>query len=341
MRLDPSRTTMLRRRFEADLYKRFRKLKGAIRELVVKEDAFGLRPTRNAVPQSLGSLTFGPQTPPPELMTNERWRFMTDAEKLEKFDEWLQKQVNRGSIQLHNRPTDRYVRDGYHQGNRRAFEGVREETSIFDEKKLDEKTVRLMFTDIDRLRSLQSRTFTELEGVTNAMAAQMKRVLSDGLIRGDRPERIAQLLNNRVDKIGITRARMIARTEIIRANAEGALDAMERLGISEVRVNVEWTTAEDPCPLCQPLKGVVLRIDQARGLFPRHPNCRCSPVPSDARAYKERIRKAVRRSVEAAKGSGSWEGPDLTKRRSRRKKRRPAFFAQNPRKRRTKKGSRK
>lgn len=69
----------------------------------------------------------------------------------------------------------------------------------------------------------------------------------------------------------------------IRAHAEGQLDSFKTLGVEEVGVAVEWATANDDkvCPKCQSLEGIVLKIDEARGLLPRHPGCRCAWIPAN------------------------------------------------------------
>src|SRR5690606_33704519 len=84
---------------------------------------------------------------------------------------------------------------------------------------------------------------------------------------------IARELNRQID-VGAKRAATIARTEIVRAHNEGALDALEELGVDEIGVMVEWSTAGDNrvCPLCRPLEGVILKTKEAHGMFPRHPN---------------------------------------------------------------------
>jgi SPP1 gp7 family putative phage head morphogenesis protein len=80
-----------------------------------------------------------------------------------------------------------------------------------------------------------------------------------------------------------TRANMIARTETIYAHAEGQLDSFEELNIREVGVMAEWLTAgdEDVCLECEALEGTVMTIEEARGLLPRHPNCRCAWIPAN------------------------------------------------------------
>jgi len=40
------------------------------------------------------------------------------------------------------------------------------------------------------------------------------------------------------------------------------------------------------CPLCQPLEGVVLSVKEARGMIPRHINCRCAWIPAGVGEHK-------------------------------------------------------
>jgi SPP1 gp7 family putative phage head morphogenesis protein len=179
---------------------------------------------------------------------------------------------------------------------------------------------------------LYTRAFTELEGVTAAMDQQMSRILAEGLSQGFGTKKIARNLRNNVTKLTNTRAKAIARTEIVRAHAEGQLDAYVRLGETEVGVMAEWITAGDErvCPECNAMEGVVLTIDEARGTIPRHVNCRCAWIPAD-RVRKEkgqkrgaRKDKAIDKSIQAEAGKNTkkrtkkqikrrstWVGKDL------------------------------
>jgi len=180
------------------------------------------------------------------------------------------------------------------------------------------------------------RSYMDLKGVTEAMATSMHRTLMDGLIQGRGPRDVARELNRSVDGIGKVRARTIARTETIRAHAEGQLDALKNLGVEEVGVMVEWSTAGDDrvCPLCADMEAVVLKIDEARMLIPRHPNCRCAWIPANVGEPtkgqvrgKSRIDSAVDRSVRSekpradsaaqARRLSTWAGADTRVRKRR------------------------
>ena len=84
-------------------------------------------------------------------------------------------------------------------------------------------------------------------------------------------------------------------------------------------VAVEWSTTGDErvCPKCKPLGGMVLKIKEAKGMLPRHPNCRCAWIPANVGETnqgkintKSRILKAIRSSL-AKDRKKTWIGTDL------------------------------
>jgi SPP1 gp7 family putative phage head morphogenesis protein len=167
---------------------------------------------------------------------------------------------------------------------------------------------------IEKTKLLAGRTFNELDGVTADMSLRMSRALTDGLVQGKNPLAIARDLDSVAD-LGAARSRTIARTEIIRAHAEGQLDAFSALGVEDLGVSVEWSTAGDDrvCPRCVPLEGIVVKIDEAKGMLPRHPNCRCAWIPAgvgESPADQKRTQKAVSRAVvKSQKLSTGDDGP--------------------------------
>jgi SPP1 gp7 family putative phage head morphogenesis protein len=268
--IDPSRTTMLRRQWENDLVGRFKIIQQAIAHLIVEQNALG-------------------------ITTNTRWAFQSDAEKLKQFKIWLQIQINQHILSQRqaNSWFSDYVAKAYTKGLNRSFEEVRSlgRSQAYYAKKPDFYSgSRAEFlassfarpVSTNRIELLGSRTYSELKGVTDAMSQHVTRTLVDGMAQGLSPREVAVNLNCDVDGIGIVRARAIARSETIRAHAEGQLDALESLGITHVNVGVEWRTAQDRkvCPTCSRLNGSVLTIQQARGLLPQHPNCRCAWLPA-------------------------------------------------------------
>jgi SPP1 gp7 family putative phage head morphogenesis protein len=109
----------------------------------------------------------------------------------------------------------------------------------------------------------------------------MSTTLANGLAHGKGAGTIARELYKNVSSLSRARAWTIARTEIINAHAEGQLDAFEKLGIEKVGAELEWSTAGDDivCTKCEEMNGEVFTVEEARGMIPLHPNCRCAWIP--------------------------------------------------------------
>lgn len=311
---DPTRTTTLRKKFERELLKRFNQLKREITQLIVEEDAFGIG-TKNLLNTRWEVVGGGI----PVQIYNNRWAGMADSEKVKAFRKWLSERVD--ALLL---PTDelseltesywrQFTREAYGKGLSRAFDTIKRRGSkIAESAAIKFQAAKNQFLELAfggpvaqrKLDILSDRVFSDLKGVTDAMSTNISRELVDGLTKGESPLTVGRNINKQVDKIGKQRATTIARTETIRAHAEGNLDAMEELGISKVSVAVEWSTAGDDrvCPLCEPLNGVEMSISEARGILPRHPNCRCAWIPAEDIGSKRnvsKIRSAIVKSVSA------------------------------------------
>jgi len=227
--------------------------------------------------------------------TQEReFAFLTDAGKLEAFNRWFAAQVAARLIfpdpgTPTNQPwTTEYVESAYRRGLINAYlasqsSGVLQ-TAILGTITQSE-FLRASFGAPEarsKIQLLATRSLESLKGVTAAMAQQMNLILAQGMIDGKGPAAIAREMTRKIAGLTTSRAFTIARTEIINAHAEGQLDAFEKLGVKELGIRAEWVTAGDDrvCPLCAPLEGKTFTVEQARGMLPRHPNCRCSWTPS-------------------------------------------------------------
>ena len=80
------------------------------------------------------------------------------------------------------------------------------------------------------------------------------------------------------------------------------------MGVTKSGAAVEWLTAEDDrvCEMCAPLNGIVLTTKEARGLLPRHDECRCCWTPANVgedtkgqKRTKAAIEEAIDKSVKA------------------------------------------
>lgn len=257
LRADPTRTTLLRNKFVADVGARFTRVGNASYRFVVIDDNLTLN-----------------------------MDFKSDPEKLEGYKKWLKEQVDKQLIHATDieRPwTDEYIESSYKAATVRSWEDVRKKqgkSAASEAKKEFMSSFSLPVTQ-HRLQLLYTRCWDALVGVTQQMGAELSRTLADGLVHGLGAREVGK---NIAAAIGVTKARAmtIARTELINAYAEGQLDTFEKLGIKKLGVMVEHLTAGDKrvCPRCQGLNGKIYQtISEARGVIPVHPNCRCCFVP--------------------------------------------------------------
>lgn len=293
----------MRQQFIADLRRRFKALERELHHLIVVEDAFGLRETSSPTIRRLGTTI------------NQRWKFQSNQQQTAGFLQWVKSQTDQKLKDQYKGDNDKYwnkyIQEGYRKGAGRAFDDTRKKGLVGSRAQLDfyngtkQEFMRSAFGQpetIEKLNLLTSRTFTELENVTSSMAATMSRDLADGLVRGENPLTIARTLRKDLS-LSAKRAETIARTEIIRAHSEGQLDALDKLGVQQVGVQVEWSTAGDDrvCPRCQPLEGAVFTIKEAHGLIPRHPNCRCAFLPAnvgESTTGQHKTQKAVQKTID-------------------------------------------
>lgn len=289
-RIDPTRTLSLRRRFERDLGRRFNRLISEITDAVVRQDALVLAHEERPSVES-----------PQVHVTNVDvpiFDFPRSDQKARGFMQWLNRRVRLGVLEaavnegvlepLRSEPwTNIYIRSAYQKGIERArIEAKRAGRTTFEPQRLGtgQAAVEAAFSQpfhVDRVALLYTRSFEELHGVTDAMAQQMRRVLAEGLAEGINPREMARRLNDRVRKVGRTRARTIARTETIRAHHVATIREYEAAGIAEVEVRAEWLTAGDDrvCEQCQDMEGRTYTLEEIEPLIPAHPNCRCVALP--------------------------------------------------------------
>ena len=307
-RTDPSRTLFLRNRFARDFRVRFAKLKAVIRKAIVEQDVFGLNPPDAGIRRIMVQETAL------QIPAREAFAFTRSAEKVEKFMEWLHAQVDRGILEVSERPQigqavegqwqNLYIQDSYQRGVQRArYELAHAGYGVPSMEATGGvmASISLPF-HMDRVGLLFTRTYGDLKGITQAMESQISRVLSQGMADGDGPRVLARKLIATIDgrgagTLGIhdtlgrfipatQRAEMLARTEIIRSFSEAQLQEFKTWGVVGVNVLAEFVNAGyNVCPICLALTIKYkdgISIDKASGIIPVHPNCRCCWIPREA-----------------------------------------------------------
>lgn len=286
LKRDPSRTAGLRQQMTGEINTRFGKLKAAIREFIVVEDQLGLKPLASDIP-------FGKQVDlsvAGQLPTVNKYRFATDDQKMEGFKSWFKQQVDAGILETDN-PTEpwtsTYVKSAYKSAAIRSYTEVHKETLGKAAGFYEGSKAQFLLDAFDspeavsKIKLITTRAFDQLKGVTADMDKRISMVLGNAMAGGWGAAKTAKALNDEVVELGQTRAKVIARTELVHAHAEGQLDSFELLGVEDVGLNAEWKTAGDDrvCPRCQAKAGTIYKIKDARRLIPLHPNCRCAWVP--------------------------------------------------------------
>ena len=265
-----------------------------------------------------------------DLVTNapgpSRWSFAPVAQVLGAFTKWITKRVGGGQIEV---TSDGFISEAFGKGVDQATSAAAVPVSA---------AVSGAFrtgTTIERLKVLRATARNAINGVGEKIRSAVVDRLSLGLIRGESPRQVARDINKSTRKIGKVAATRIARTEVIRAHAEGALDRMEAMGVTHVGANVEFLATKMPdgsfekrvCPKCRALDGVVFPIERAHGIIPVHPNCRCVWLPRFVEVDKTKIRAAVTKAVKssqpkkkksqdvpataAQKSKDDWPGPAI------------------------------
>lgn len=274
-RSDPTRTKTARRRFAGHLRQRLNAIKYHVNRGVVERDAFNL--TGGPGGADIRRLTANVPTDDDLTPGVAAFDFPSDREALEAFDAWLETAV-RAEV-LEEYAGDQYIRQGYGRGVKHADSQIRANTPV---EPPDEGVTATLRRPVhrDQLELLYGRAYQELEGVTAAMAQEMRRELAEGLAAGVGPRDLARDLNDRVENVGKTRATVLARTEVVRAHAEGTLGRYgQQLGDDvEVTPTTEILVADDArvCDICDSLRGSTFTLKEARGTLPIHPQCRCA-----------------------------------------------------------------
>ena len=301
---DPTHTTGLRNAFAGNMKRRFSELTSTIKRAVVEEDCFGLKPKAHTLQMS---------TP-----GKEAFAFSRSADKVEAFMIWLRRQIDKGIIEVsyyqqvggsvESAWTNMYISDSYKRGVIRArYEMIKAGYNIPSMDESGGINVSMMAPfHVDRVGLLFTRVFSDLKGITSAMDAQISRIIAQGIADGDGAALLARKLVATIngtgagdlaltDTIGrfipaLTRATTLARTEIIRAYAEATLQEFKNWGVEGVTAKAEFQTAGDDrvCPICEHLQGRVYTLEEASGVIPVHPKCRCCWLPwiEDLQKYR-------------------------------------------------------
>lgn len=312
--VDPTRTTVLRNSFAANMRRRFKTLSGKLQRAVAEDDVLGLltHPIATNVAPRPGAFSFG-----------------QSEQRIAAFMDWVHELVESDVLDISNAQrmgssinsawTNVYVQDSYKRGVIRAqYELKKRGVNVptFDRGDSLEAVLGGGF-HMDRVGLLYSRVFSNLKGITAAMEDQIGRVLAEGMIHGDHPSLLARKIvatvHGPIGDLGLTdtlgrfiparrRAEMLARTEVIRAHHLANIQEYKNWGAQGVKVIAEWSTAGDSrvCIECSALQGNRYTLNEIETMIPVHPQCRCIAIPitteADATAEAPRVEEVVEAS---------------------------------------------
>lgn len=286
-RRDPTQTITLRNRFARDMARRFIDLRVAIRKSIVDNDCFGLK--ENVL--ALSEITTN--APRIESITPQKYKYYRNARKVEAFMEWLREMQQRGILEVFYNPRtgatepwmNTYIRSAYQNGVITARNDLRAaglDLPTWEALPGDSFTIGFnMPIHSERIALIYTRVFDELRGVTEAMDRQISRILARGIAEGKNPNVIARGLADRVNKIGITRAKLIARTEVIHVHNEAALNEYRVTEeIIDEEILVQWFgTLDDRIRETHEDRHLEIFSKEKGEELIGEPNCRCALIP--------------------------------------------------------------
>jgi hypothetical protein len=256
-REEPTRVRSTRKRYAQRLRGAWADIRAALRRGLVENDALGTE-----------ALASDP--------TRSQFDFDTDAQKAEAFTEWLETQTDRDILQRFG-GENQFVAKAYERG----VEDAQAELKALEmsQGRAGATALRLPVHQ-NQLQSLYARSFNELEGMTDAVATDLRRGLTEGLAAGENPRDIARDLTDVIGRVedgtptgAMNRATRIARTEIMHSMNHARLQEWERAGVEKVGVLI----ADTACGQCQAYKaGEPYKASEAYGNLPQHPNGRCT-----------------------------------------------------------------
>jgi len=128
--------------------------------------------------------------------------------------------------------------------------------------------------DVRALEWIATRSLTMAQMVNGTSLVELREQLALGFESGESMEQITRRIKGYYENGYERRAKIVARTEVIAASNEGALQGYEAEGVEKV----EFYPAGDACEECLSLIGEY-PINEMHGVIPVHPQCRCTWIP--------------------------------------------------------------
>jgi len=263
----PAQVSGLQDEYRKELGRRIRNLRGVIRETIVENDALGIK---------------GGSRNQRKIDPRKDFEFERDTLKQIEFEKQVQEWINQGVLQPLTREeiengdhyTSVYVNAAYLEGLKFADDEMEDYGIIVPETdNYNELLSRPVH--IRELETVYTRNYQGLEDITEDIDRQIGRILSESLKDGWGTQRTADRINNEINDIQRTRARALARTEILHTHNTSTLERYKQFDVAEVEI-----LTHNPCSECAAIEaGDPYEIGSAP-IPPFHPNCVCTIVPA-------------------------------------------------------------
>ena len=276
---DPTRTLTLRNKAVSEINRRFKKLDNLIFESIAKNKIF-----ENA-----------------EALKKDEFVFLRDDQKLDRFNIWLDQTINElllsGTLNIGDERLNWYlvyIQDSYNRAVKKTNNDI---ARILGRNVIPiPRQLRLDTFHVQKLKIMFSRNIEQLRGITETMAQQINRELTSGILQGDNSLTIARRIRNRVDKIGKTRSKLLARTEIMNTHQLASIFEGENLQqyAPDDEIVYRWRSGADDRvrPEHRARNGKYYTKKKVATLT-GEPNCRCavSAIFKSLVKDKEKIQK--------------------------------------------------
>ena len=172
------------------------------------------------------------------------------------------------------------------------------------------------------LSTLEGRNLAALKGITDESSKRIINTISDGLLAGRDYGEVTDELEDIIDNMSETRARVMVRTETMRAVNEGVRDRYQSMGIQmyerleadDERTCTEWefVIGDRSFNGCAEISGEQFTAEEAAEIDAQtHPNCRGTWVPvveevawgtfeGEEEVQEQKVH------VHGGEGSGNW-----------------------------------
>lgn len=243
---DPTQTTFLRNRFAGNLRGRLTAVRKKIRYAIVKDDILRLKRQETAV------LPVDP------------------VRQIERFEQFVERVVGEA---LEARSAATAVGLAYGAGVRMANKDAGKAVKLAANEEGDPEVDPV---HVAAVALLVAAFLRRLKGRGRSLADRIVNLGAKAVVVGWTIEELATAVDAEIskEKTGLT---VLAVTTVVEVFNEALLNRFGQLGFREVTAVVEIVTAGDRrvCPTCRGLQGVRYTIEQARGIIPVHPRCRC------------------------------------------------------------------